>query len=124
VVGQHGLMPALSRLIVLAACVPLLVSGCSDSSASSEPSPSATSAAPTASRTLPVALAYVVAAREGVSDKDLRDALSRLAAMEGVVGASLSGPRQLRVDLTTAMLPDSGRAVIAELEKLGTVTVP
>jgi hypothetical protein len=41
-----------------------------------------------------------------------------------VVGASQAGPRKLRVDLTTAMLPDSGAAIVAELRKLGTVTVP
>ncbi|MCW2500668.1 MAG: hypothetical protein JWN87_2344 [Frankiales bacterium] len=119
--GQHDRMPLTTRLALLAACVPLVLSGCSDSGAAT---PSPTPAAPTSTATLPVALAYVVTAREGVSDQDLKDALGRLAAMEGVVGASLTGPRKLRVDLTTAMLPDSGAAIVAELRKLGTVTVP
>ncbi len=112
--------------LALAACsVPLLLSGCSGSSPTqaahsptSGPSPSATSAA------LPVATSYVVTAGAGVTDKDLKDALTPIAKLPGVVGVSLTGNHQLRVDLTRDPLKDHGAALFAALRKLGSISVP
>lgn len=111
------------RLLLLSLCLPLALTGCSGSSSPSA-HPSASPAAPTDSATLPVSTSYVVTAGPGVSDKDLRAAITPLSKLPGVVGVRQSGPHQLRVDLTNDELRDKGAALFAALHKLGTISVP
>lgn len=113
-----------SPRLLLALCLPLVLTACSSSDEpSARPSASA-SASPSAEATIPVATGYVVTARDGVSEQDLKDAVATLSKLHGVVKVSRIGERQIRVDLTMKKLPDDGAKIREELKKLGTVTVP
>jgi hypothetical protein len=116
-------MRPLHRFLLLSAVVPLSVAGCSGSS-----SPSATraTASPTPAATqgpLVAASAYEVTAGKGITDADLKAALTSIAKLPGVTGTSLQGGHRLRADLNVAEPKAQRDAVIAALMKLGVVTV-
>lgn len=120
-----------SRLLLVSACFPLALTACSSSHvnqpATRTPQSATTtsnSPSPVPSATLPVATAYVVTATKGVSDKDLTDAIAVLAKLKGVTSVSRSGPHQLRVDLGLDELPNHGAELLADLRKLGSISVP
>ena len=119
---------SLPRFALLAVCVPIALAGCSGSSSSTNgptpDRPSASAASPTPFVTPPVATSYVVTADKGTSDADLKAAATPLAKLPGVVGVSLIGRRQLRVDLGNDQLKDNGAALFAALSKLGAISVP
>lgn len=114
-------MPKRTRLVPLVLCLPLALGACSASSGGS--AHRTPTASPTPPATLAVATAYVLHAREGVSQKDLRTAVTRLSSMPGVASASVTGKSTLRVDLTGVNIDEVSAQVIAELRKLGTVSV-
>jgi hypothetical protein len=115
-------MPATHRFVLLAAAVPLLVTGCSSSSTSAHSKTCVPAAASTAR--LPEATAYEVAASCDVTDAELKKASTQIAKMPGVAKTTLLDARHLHVELVNKILPDRGRSIIAALTKLGVVSVP
>jgi hypothetical protein len=119
-------MPSSLRVLLVTAVLPLVLAGCSGSSRpTAQQSPTASASAPTPAPTGPLAfaLSYQVQAKAGVSDADLKGALTQFAALPGVTGASLVGGHALRVDLG-AQTPAQRTAVLTKLRTLGTVSVP
>jgi hypothetical protein len=119
-------MTSTKLLVVAALSLPVLLTACSSSDPSTVgPPPSPTvSSTPTSPPPLVVASAYVVKASKTTSDADLKKALTVLAKIPGVVGVSLVGGHQLRVDLANTQLDAKRAEVLAVLRSLGSVSVP
>ncbi|MCW2542514.1 MAG: hypothetical protein JWM40_66 [Frankiales bacterium] len=119
--------------LLLALCLPLLLSACDGGAAKTSADPSASvtassTASPTAKATFspgfPVSSIYIVTAAPGITDQDLKDAVSTIAKHEGVEAASFIGNHQLRVEMSLTDLVKRSKPVYDELTKLGTVTTP
>jgi hypothetical protein len=111
-------MISTTRTLLVAACLPVLLAGCSGSSADkATETPSAAASHPSASPTgpLPVATSYLVTAGKGVSDDDLKRALTDIAKLPGVRAASLVGQHRLRVDLAFAQPEPQRQAILAAM---------
>ncbi len=120
-------MPTHKNLILIAALtLPLALTACSHvakdggnprASASGSASPSAAT-----TPTFPIATVYQVTAKEGVTDKDLQDAVDKIAKLPGVQAASVNRKlHQVRVDLSAINITKNAPPVYHALEKLGTV---
>ena len=120
-----------STLLALVLSLPLTLTACDNGGDKGAAAPSSSS--PTASATqtpsatfspgYPVASIYIVTARAGVTDKDLRDAVSTIGKQPGVEAVSFIGKHQLRVDMSLVDLVKRGKPVYDALVKLGTVTL-
>lgn len=114
-----------TRLLTFAVCLPLALASC-DSSGSSKgasvtPSVSGSATPGTRPTGFPIATVYEVTAKPGVSDKDLQNAIPRLAKLKGVVGVAVHGKHRLRVELSAIAISQNAPAVYHALERLGSV---
>lgn len=112
-----------SRPLMIAAVLPVLVSGCSGTSTktASPPSPRVSQ---TTNPLFSVASAYVVTASGDSGRQRLTKALASIGSMAGVQGASLTSRTTLQVDLSFTITQPERDAVLTRLRTLGKVDVP
>lgn len=134
-------MPTHHKLLIAALSLPLALGACSGSGDATGTSPRSPgpagstagnpgagpslSAHPTFSPGYPAASIYIVTAGPGVTDQELKEAMTQIAEHEGVNSVSfIAGKHQLRVEMSLVDLVKRGRPVYDDLTKLGTVTTP